>query len=184
MVLYPYETSDEQRLDIFIDESAVVDILKRSTRLCAQEEHGVQRRAKFRKTKPLINVCLQRPCLGHLISRRLKTIIEKLVKNKELTVGAGTVLSTKDVKKAENAINSSVKVNISQGQFDALVSLIYNWGAYNFKISKGLQKLNARNYSGAADEFFSKERGIVQIKKEFSNGLYRRRQAELALWQS
>ncbi len=30
-------------------------------------------------------------------------IIEKLVKNKELTVGAGTVLSIKDVKKAENA---------------------------------------------------------------------------------
>jgi len=30
-------------------------------------------------------------------------IIEKLVKNKELTVGAGTVLSAKDVKKAENA---------------------------------------------------------------------------------
>ena len=30
-------------------------------------------------------------------------IIEKLAKNKELTVGAGTVLSTKDVKKAENA---------------------------------------------------------------------------------
>jgi 2-dehydro-3-deoxyphosphogluconate aldolase/(4S)-4-hydroxy-2-oxoglutarate aldolase len=30
-------------------------------------------------------------------------IIEKLVKNKELTVGAGTVLTTKDVKKAENA---------------------------------------------------------------------------------
>lgn len=30
-------------------------------------------------------------------------IIEKLVKNKELTVGAGTVLSIQDVKKAENA---------------------------------------------------------------------------------
>jgi len=30
-------------------------------------------------------------------------IIEKLAKNKELTVGAGTVLTTKDVKKAENA---------------------------------------------------------------------------------
>ena len=30
-------------------------------------------------------------------------IIEKLAKNKELTVGAGTVLSTKDVKKAEKA---------------------------------------------------------------------------------
>jgi 2-dehydro-3-deoxyphosphogluconate aldolase/(4S)-4-hydroxy-2-oxoglutarate aldolase len=30
-------------------------------------------------------------------------IIEKLAKNKELTVGAGTVLSTKDVKKAENS---------------------------------------------------------------------------------
>ena len=89
-----------------------------------------------------------------------------------------------DVKEAENAINSSVKVNISQGQFDALVSLIYNWGAYNFKISLGLRKLNAGDYGGAADEFFSKVRGIVNIDSKFSNGLYRRRQAELELWQS
>jgi GH24 family phage-related lysozyme (muramidase) len=89
-----------------------------------------------------------------------------------------------DVKEAENAINSSVKVNISQGQFDALVSLIYNWGAYNFKISNGLRKLNAGDYNGAADEFFSNVRGVVNIDSEFSNGLYRRRQAELALWQS
>jgi lysozyme len=89
-----------------------------------------------------------------------------------------------DIKEAENAINSYVKVNISQGQFDALVSLIYNWGAYNFKISLGLRKLNAGDYGGAADEFFSKVRGIVNIDSKFSNGLYRRRQAELELWQS
>jgi len=118
---------------------------------------------------------------GHVIDQKLIALTKA---SPRMTREKAEQLLKNDVKKAENAINSSVKVNISQGQFDALVSLIYNWGAYNFKISKGLQKLNARNYSGAADEFFSKERGIVQIKKEFSNGLYRRRQAELALWQS
>ena len=118
---------------------------------------------------------------GHVIDQRLVALTKAAPR---MTREKAEQLLKNDVKEAENAINSSVKVNISQGQFDALVSLIYNWGAYNFKISNGLRKLNAGDYNGAADEFFSKVKGVVNIDSEFSNGLYRRRKAELELWQS
>jgi lysozyme len=118
---------------------------------------------------------------GHVIDQKLVALTKAAPR---MTREKAEQLLKDDVKEAENAINSSVKVNISQGQFDALVSLIYNWGAYNFKISNGLRKLNAGDYGGAADEFFSKVRGVVNIDSEFSNGLYKRRKAELELWQS
>ena len=118
---------------------------------------------------------------GHVIDQKIIALTKAAPR---MTREKAEQLLKNDVREAENAINSSVKVNISQGQFDALVSLIYNWGAYNFKTSKGLRKLNARDYNGAAIEFFSKERGVVSIKNKFSDGLYRRRQAELELWQS
>ena len=147
-------------------------------------EKGLELIKQFEGFKDYVYMCpagLPTIGYGHVIDSKSVALTKAAPR---ITREKAEQLLKNDVKEAENAINSSVKVNISQGQFDALISLIYNWGAYNFKISKGLQKLNARNYSGAADEFFSKERGIVKIKKEFSNGLYRRRQAELALWQS
>ena len=71
---------------------------------------------------------------------------------------------------------------LSTGQTDALVSLIYNWGEHNFLRSKGFEYLNQGKYDLAAEEFFSKDRGVVNINGKFSEGLYRRRQAELELW--
>ena len=118
---------------------------------------------------------------GHVIDPKLLALTKVSLR---MTKEKAEQILKNDVKEAEDAINSSVKVNISQGQFDALISLIYNWGAYNFKISNGLRKLNAGNYNEAADEFFGKVRGVVSVNGKFSNGLYRRRQAELALWQS
>lgn len=118
---------------------------------------------------------------GHVVDPKLLALTKV---SPRMTKEKAEQILKNDVKEAEDAINSSVKVNISQGQFDALISLIYNWGAYNFKISNGLRKLNAGNYNEAADEFFGKVRGVVSVNGKFSNGLYRRRQAELALWQS
>ena len=92
------------------------------------------------------------------------------------------ILLRNDVKYTEEAINLLVKVNLTQEQFDALVSLVYNWGVNNFKHSEGLKKLNQKKYEEAIKEFFSKEAGVVSINKNFSNGLYRRRQRELELW--
>jgi lysozyme len=51
------------------------------------------------------------------------------------------------------AIAADVQVSLTQGQFDALCSFIFNVGAGNFSHSTLLAKLNAKDYAGAADEF-------------------------------
>lgn len=83
-----------------------------------------------------------------------------------------------------NYINQRVKVTLKQGQYDALCSLVYNWGCTNFGRSMGLKILNKGKYDLAAIEFFSKGRGVVNVRGKFFEGLYRRRQAELKLWES
>lgn len=92
------------------------------------------------------------------------------------------ILLFKDIQIAEKTINSLVKVDLTQGKFDALVSLVFNWGLDNFTHSRGLKKLNNNDYNEAAIEFFSKEKGVVFVNKKFFDGLYRRRQRELKLW--
>ncbi|PHM51522.1 lysozyme [Xenorhabdus sp. KK7.4] len=71
-------------------------------------------------------------------------------------------------------LESAVKVPLSQGQFDALCSLIFNCGAGNFVRSTLLKKLNAGGYQDAADEFqrWNKAAGKVM------NGLTKRRASE------
>ncbi|EEV7373656.1 lysozyme [Escherichia coli] len=80
----------------------------------------------------------------------------------------------------ENDVSRLVKVKLSQGQFDALVSFTYNLGFRSLSTSTLLSKLNAGDYAGAADEFprWNKAGGKVL------NGLTRRREAERALFLS
>lgn len=58
-----------------------------------------------------------------------------------------------DASGAAKSIYSLVKVPLSQNQFDALVSFVYNIGADDFRSSTLLNKLNAGDYTGAADQF-------------------------------
>ncbi|HBR6620580.1 lysozyme [Klebsiella pneumoniae] len=53
----------------------------------------------------------------------------------------------------EQGVNQLVKVKITQGQFDALVSFAYNLGLRSLSTSTLLQKLNDGNKQGAADQF-------------------------------
>ncbi|MEB7893367.1 lysozyme [Serratia ureilytica] len=53
----------------------------------------------------------------------------------------------------EQGVNQLVKVKITQGQFDALVSFAYNLGLLSLSTSTLLQKLNAGDKQGAADQF-------------------------------
>ncbi|EMA2416325.1 lysozyme [Citrobacter freundii] len=80
----------------------------------------------------------------------------------------------------ESDVYRLVKVGLTQGQFDALVSFTYNLGARSLSTSTLLRKLNAGDYAGAADEFlrWNKAGGKVM------NGLTRRREAERALFLS
>lgn len=53
----------------------------------------------------------------------------------------------------EQGVNQLVKVEITQGQFDALVSFAYNLGLRSLSTSTLLQKLNDGDKQGAADQF-------------------------------
>ncbi|HEJ7888716.1 TPA: lysozyme [Serratia liquefaciens] len=80
----------------------------------------------------------------------------------------------------EQGVNQLVKVIITQGQFDALVSFAYNLGLRSLSTSTLLRKLNAGDKQGAADEFGKwVNAGGVRL-----NGLVKRREAERKLFLS
>lgn len=81
-----------------------------------------------------------------------------------------------DVAKFERNVAALVNVNLTQGQFDALVLFDYNTGS--LRTSTLLKLLNAGDYAGAAAQFarWNKNDGKVM------RGLIRRRAAEAALW--
>lgn len=80
----------------------------------------------------------------------------------------------------ENDVLKIVKVKLTQGQFDALVSFAYNVGSRALSTSTLLKKLNAGDYAGAADEFLRWNKAGGKVL----NGLTRRREAERALFLS
>lgn len=63
----------------------------------------------------------------------------------KVTPAEALSLLSKDTAAAEAAVNSAVKVRLTQHQFDALVSLTYNIGATAFKNSTLLRCLNIGN---------------------------------------
>jgi lysozyme len=83
-----------------------------------------------------------------------------------------------DCADAEVAVLRHVRVPLSQGQLDALISFVFNLGAGNFANSTLLRKLNAGDYVGAWQEFprWNKAAGKVMP------GLSRRRAAEAKLF--
>lgn len=95
-----------------------------------------------------------------------------------ITQAKAVQLLREDLASFEAAVNAAVKALITQNMFDALVSFAYNCGAGALRNSTLLKKLNAGDYSGAADEFqkWNKSGGKVL------NGLVRRREAERKLF--
>jgi lysozyme len=90
-----------------------------------------------------------------------------------------------DVSVAVHAVCNLVRVPLSQNQFDALCSFVFNVGTRNFQYSTLLSKLNFGDYAGAAQQFRQWDKVTVDGVLVPSTGLLRRRQAEeqLFLWQ-
>lgn len=88
------------------------------------------------------------------------------------------LLLKQDAALASAAVKNSVKVPLTQNQFDALVSLTYNIGITAFRNSTLLRKLNGGDYSGAAAQFarWNMSQG------EFIAALDRRRTSERELF--
>lgn len=89
-------------------------------------------------------------------------------------------LLRKDLYDTEQGIAKAVRVSITQGQFDALASFVFNLGAGRLRSSTLLRKLNAGDYAGAADQFLLWDKAGGKPLK----GLTKRRQAERKLFLS
>ncbi len=59
----------------------------------------------------------------------------------------------RDMQHACNSIVVNVRVDVSQGEYDALADFIFNVGAEAFERSTLLRKLNEGDYNGAANQF-------------------------------
>ncbi len=109
-----------------------------------------------------------------------------LLKNGEwwdnITEAFAEDLLRQDLAIAENAVNKYVLVPVSQNQYDALVSFVYNVGAGAFKNSTLLKKLNSGDIAGASSEFLHWNKITLNGVKKVSPGLIARREREQRLF--
>ena len=80
----------------------------------------------------------------------------------------------RDIMDTETAIHKCVDVPLTQGEYDAFVSLSYNIGTEAFCKSTLVKKLNSGDYDGACAEL----RRWVYVKGKKSQGLVNRREKE------
>lgn len=83
-----------------------------------------------------------------------------------------------DMSHFEQEICDCVKVPLTDNQFAALMSFIYNFGGTKFRSSTLLKKLNQRDYQGAANEFGR----WIHADGQVLQGLVTRRQKEKELF--
>ena len=95
-----------------------------------------------------------------------------------LVTGGGILMMAMAGGAAAQAVTALVRAPMTQCQFDALVSFVFNTGAQAFSCSTLLEKLNAGDMAGAAAEF---PRWCFATGKRLP-GLVARRAAEAALF--
>lgn len=100
-----------------------------------------------------------------------------------ITQEEAEILLRQDLAKSERRIESLVKVELTQYEFDALVSLVFNIGVDAFLASTLLRLLNAGNRAGAASQFDRWNKGTIGGTLVELTGLTRRRAAERRLFE-
>jgi len=97
-----------------------------------------------------------------------------------LTEQAADLFLRQDAAVAEASVNRYVNVPLTQNQFNALVSFVFNLGSGNFRNSTLLKKLNAGDYQGAGEELLR----WVRAGDTTLPGLVRRRAVEKTLFEN
>ncbi len=100
----------------------------------------------------------------------------KVVPGLRLTEPEAAKILDADLDECERDVNRLVKVPLTQGQFDALVSFTYNCGTGNLR--KLIAPLNKGDYNGTRAKFPLYTRSKGQVLR----GLVRRRTGEVGLW--
>lgn len=95
-----------------------------------------------------------------------------------VTEDEGKAMFRRELAKHEAAVRRLVKVDLTQNQFDALVSLSFNIGSGALGKSTLLKHLNKGDYARAASHFHDFKKAGGKVLK----GLVRRRAAEAAMF--
>lgn len=109
-----------------------------------------------------------------------KTVKPGMVINKDMA----DLLLKIDVMDAENAVRVLVNTELSQNQFDALVSFVFNVGRKNFERSMLLKKLNEGKILEAGEEFMKWTKAKQPGGLKELPGLVKRRAEEKVLFLS
>lgn len=96
-----------------------------------------------------------------------------------ITLDAAKALLLSDVETAEKCVNNCVQGIITQGQFDALCSFVFNLGCTALRNSTLLRKLNSGDDVGAAEEF----KRWAHAGGKTLPALVRRRAQEMAMFE-
>lgn len=163
---------------------------------------------QIKKHEALRLVAYPDPASPRAIKKRATGIDDRSLSGSPWTVGFGHTGDVKegdvitehqaeaildvDVDRAERIVLNAVKVPLTQGQFDALVSFVFNVGPGKKGVKDGfvelksgkpssmLRKLNEGDYAGAAAEFMSWKFAAGRVMP----GLVKRRAEEAALFKS
>lgn len=87
-----------------------------------------------------------------------------------------------DLNEHGKIVKRLVNVPLSQGQYDALVSFVFNVGGGNFKSSTALKRLNSGLYEDVPEQLQRWNKARVDGKLTPLRGLTRRRAAEAAIF--
>jgi lysozyme len=130
--------------------------IAKSTLAFITKEEGARNKA-YKDSKGLWTIGV-----GHLIKSDEQHLI-----NATLTDEQVEELLRSDLKWCSEAVESSVRVPLSQNQFDALYSLCFNIGGTAFKNSTVVKRINAGDLKGAADaiEMWNKPAVLINRRK-------------------
>lgn len=115
---------------------------------------------------------------GHLIKDNEKSQFQN-----GITEEQAINLLKSDIARFEDIVNNSLKENVTESQFDALVAFAYNIGEYGFKDSTALKMINNKSDIFTIERFW-KDWNKITLKglKQVSDGLVNRRNLEWLLY--
>ena len=126
--------------------------------------------------------------IGHLLTKSELASGIIHIKGEEISsVGGLTELQAldlidQDLAPVEAVVDTSLKVKVTQNQFDALVIFAFNIGNHGYLTSQALSTLNSGDFDGVPDKMRLWNKTTIKGKLVVSNGLKNRREHEISLY--